>query len=244
MFREENMPQIKVILFDCMETLIDMTEIPGEKEYALWAYEGSGVEQYWQSPEGFVEQFRAVRKKLDETPPYHREYDITERFKRIIKLNKEENKEKEAELVRKLLINYWERYKAKCYVSEEVKYTLANLAAKYPLGVVSNFIVKQGVEELLKEWGIDQYFKFVVTSINLGWRKPHPRIYQAAFRKAGAQSREAVFIGDDYRNDYETPRLLGMKAILYDRYGKNPRIADRFTAFAQLPEKIFRLENH
>jgi len=49
------------IFFDCMETLIDMYDLPGEREYALWAYDGSGVEIYWNNAEKFISEFLSMR---------------------------------------------------------------------------------------------------------------------------------------------------------------------------------------
>jgi len=230
----------KLILFDWMETLIDLVEIPGEKEYALWAFQGSGVEKYWQGENHFINEFRTVRKILNEKLPYHKEYGIQERFNLIVEMNRVNYEEKEKkEIVSKLVTNYWHTYKNKCFVSDEVISILKDLYEKYSLGVVSNFIVEHGIEELIAELGIQKYFKCIVTSINTGWRKPYPRIYNEALRKAGFSRKEKViFIGDDYVNDYITPRKLGMKAFLYDRYERYLSLDDRFTSFFELPKII------
>ncbi|NLI91688.1 MAG: HAD family hydrolase [Peptococcaceae bacterium] len=230
----------KLLLFDCMETLIDMVEIPGEKEYALWAFEGSGVENCWQGQNHFREHYQATRKKLRETPPFDKEYSIYERFKMIVEITQGKDKDKKTEeIVTKLVSNYWAKYKAKCFVKNEVRDTLDKLSKQHDLGVVSNFIVEQGVEELLAEFGLQKYFRFVVTSVSQGWRKPHPLIYQAALSAAqAAASNHVIFIGDDYINDYITPRKLGMGSLLYDPTQKYLQINDRITSFIEIPEKI------
>lgn len=230
------MSDYKFILFDCMETLIDMVELPGEKEYALWALEGSGAEAYWQDSEEFVQDFVFMRTLLKERQPSYKEFDINERFQLIVERKLGSGKTREAApIVEQLVANYWRTYLKMCYLAEEVRETLAILAGKYRMGVVSNFIVPGGVEQILQMKSIHDCFQFVVTSVNEGWRKPHPQIYEAALQRAGvADRKEVLFIGDDLENDYLTPQKLGMTAILYDRNQKCPALKERFTSFRDL----------
>lgn len=234
---EEVMDIQEVIIFDCMETLIDMHELPGEREYAFWAYAGSGVEHYWEGFEEFYGSFQTMRKTLSERVPYHKEYDIRERFGFIIgeKIGTERIEETNL-VIGKLLKNFWVRYKDRCYVSSDVIHTLECISDKYRLGVISNFLVRDGVEELLKKNGIYNYFDFVVTSVNVGWRKPHPLIYSNSLEKAGASADRVLFIGDDYTNDFITPRQLGYQALLYDRNNNYPEIDSSFSYFKELPQ--------
>lgn len=229
----------KVIIFDCMETLIDMVELPGDKEYAFWAFEGSGVENYWEGFEEFHSSFQTMRSTLKERTPHHKEYDIRERYRFMIenKIGKDRIRETNT-MVEKLLSNYWSSYKKRCYVSLEVIDTLREIFTKYKLGVISNFLVKDGVEELLKTNGIESFFDFVITSVNEGWRKPHPNIYYSALEKAGVSAESVLFIGDDYINDFITPRQLGCQALLYDRNNAHPEIDLSFSHFEELPQLL------
>lgn len=232
------MSENKFILFDCMETLVDMVELPGEKEYALWALEGSGVETYWKDPEEFVRDFIVMRKGLKERQPYYQEFDIYERFQLVVekKIGKSEDMTK---IVQQLVTNYWQKYLKMCYVSEDVRVSLGILAERYKMGIVSNFIILGGVEQLLELQGIAHFFQFIVTSVKEGWRKPHPLIYATALKQLGAgNKKEVLFIGDDLENDYLTPHKLGIKAILYDRNDKYPMIKERFNSFMNLVDLV------
>ena len=222
-----------------METLIDMYELPGESEYALWAYQGSGVEHFWDNPGQFIEQFDKVHRMLKQKVPVHKEYDIEERFNLVIqeRLNNKNIKEYK-EIIIKLVANYWQKYKSMCYVSQEVVDTLGFLAEKNQMAIISNFIVKDGVEELLKINGLEKFFDIVVTSANEGWRKPHPYLYSKALSEAGATAAETIYIGDDYVNDYITPSRLGFKAFLYDRKNNYIHVKNRFTSMSSLKKII------
>lgn len=225
-----------VIFFDCMETLIDMHEIPGEREYALWAFEGSGVEGYWEGFREYFEDFRAVQRMLKESLPYDKEYDIKYRIGLVAqkKIGREKEKVTE-EIVARLVSNFWSKYKEKCYVSKEVAETLSFLAQKgYKMGVVSNFLFKGGVQEILNLHGLAKHFQFVVTSVDEGWRKPHPYLYEVALAKVGIEAEKAIFIGDDYLNDYITPQKIGFTTLFFDRGAGYPEVDKRFMNFKEL----------
>lgn len=231
----------KVILFDCMETLIELYELPGEKEYALWAYEDSGMEKTWNGFDEFLEHFCLIRRMLKEKYPHHKEYDIRQRYRLIIEEKMGREEQSISDILEKLIDNYWNRYKKNCFVKQDVVDVLGALAKIYRMGVVSNFIVIDGVEELLRDHRIDCFFDFVVTSVLEGWRKPHPVIYNAALKMAGVEAKNAIFIGDDFINDFLTPKKMGFKALLYDKKAIYPDIKERFTQFEDLPEQISRL---
>ncbi len=51
------MEKIEYLFFDCMETLVDMDNLPETKDYASWSYHGSGVEKYWDDFNHFCEHY-------------------------------------------------------------------------------------------------------------------------------------------------------------------------------------------
>lgn len=239
----------QIIFFDCMETLIDMEEIPGVREYALWAYAGSGVEAYWDSFQEYLEHYIAVRKQLQESPPFYKEYDLRERLSLVVErteANRRTSKDRQHaaanEIINSLLAAFWPKYKAQCFVSAEVETALSSFKSQgFTLGVVSNFLVKGGIQEILEEQGIAKYFDLVVSSVDVGWKKPHPRIYHIALAEVGVSAPAVIFVGDDYQNDYLTPQKMGFTPILFDRQSAHLQVAKRFSSFAELPGLIERL---
>ena len=53
----------------------------------------------------------------------------------------------------------------------------------------------------------------VVTSYDVGWRKPHRAMFERALELAGCAAQECVFIGDNERKDVEPALALGMTVI-------------------------------
>lgn len=58
------MAVFKYIFFDCMETLIDLHELPSRSDYARWAFQGSGVEGYWRDFEDFLMLYEASKADI------------------------------------------------------------------------------------------------------------------------------------------------------------------------------------
>jgi haloacid dehalogenase superfamily, subfamily IA, variant 1 with third motif having Dx(3-4)D or Dx(3-4)E len=231
------MKGIKYILFDCMETIVDLRQLPDLRDYACWGYSGSGVEELWKDFDEYFRFYLLARTDIGSRLHENQEYEMYERFFHIINLSFPDMPVSRMEqTARRLNDNYWKNYKEKCYIREDVLYGLERLSKKYKLGVVSNFMVKDGIEELLEINGVRGYFSFVTTSITEGWRKPHPVIYRTALDKFGAKPEETVFIGDDYVNDYVAPKELGMNPVYLDRFGRHTEIQNRVLDFYQLVE--------
>ncbi|NLP44512.1 MAG: HAD family hydrolase [Peptococcaceae bacterium] len=227
----------RFIFFDCMETLIDMTEIPDQRMYALWAFKESGVEKYWDSVEEFMADYLFMRKYLKHKEPFHKEYSLEERLKIVVerKLGSQDPAHNR-EIVNRLTSSFWNKYVERCYVDPEIKLALNYLQKKgYNMAVISNFLVVGGIQQLLALLNIDHYFQFVLTSVEEGWRKPHPNIYNSGLVRAQCNAQDVVFIGDDYKNDYLAPQELGFKAILYDKQKLYPD-AQRIVSFKEIED--------
>jgi putative hydrolase of the HAD superfamily len=227
---------IRLILFDCMETVVDVIKEPDFNDYAWWAYNGCGYENYWDGFESFCHEYSHAKKEIESTIKQYEEYNMVDRFKLMTK--RMDLREQTAQkIVTALSDNYWVNYKSNCYVDISVKSTLAELSKKYNCGIVSNFMVYGGIEELLYDHGVSQYFSFVVTSIKVGWRKPHPAIYDAAVELAQLPKNEVLFVGDNYQCDYKGPIEYGFNAIHLDKKDIG-KAETRITALRELTEVL------
>lgn len=82
------------------------------------------------------------------------------------------------------------------------------------LALVSNTHSAEMVRGHLAAMGIAEAFDAVVTSVEVGYRKPRPEIFTAALDALGAEARDTVFVGDSYDPDFLGPRRMGMDAYL------------------------------
>ena len=104
---------------------------------------------------------------------------------------------------------------------------LRSLAGHYRLAVVSNTHEPDLVPGHLAAMGVADLVDTVVTSVEVGVRKPHPAIYRAALDRLGIGPGEALFVGDNPVADYEGPTAAGMRAYLIDPAARHPVPADR-----------------
>ncbi len=58
------------------------------------------------------------------------------------------------------------------------------------------------------------------TAEEAGVSKPHPRFFQLALERVGAEASRSIVIGDRLDNDVEPAAAAGIRAVLLDRHGK------------------------
>ncbi len=66
-------------------------------------------------------------------------------------------------------------------------------------------------------FGIEDYFDFVLTSEEVGYEKPNPKIFYSALNKALLSPNEVLFIGDSLISDYHGAKNVGINPLLIDR---------------------------
>ena len=91
---------------------------------------------------------------------------------------------------------------------------LAQLKTRHRLAVVSDAQSVYGLPEL-RAVGLADYFEPIIISGDYGYRKPDPRLFQAALNEVQVRPDEAIFIGNDRVRDIQGARQLGMKTILF-----------------------------
>jgi putative hydrolase of the HAD superfamily len=82
----------------------------------------------------------------------------------------------------------------------------------YKIGVLSNTSYRGSVVKgLLEDVGFDHLIDVVVSSADVGYRKPHDNAYSAAVESLGAQRQDCFFAGDSEDKDFLGPRRFGMR---------------------------------
>jgi putative hydrolase of the HAD superfamily len=95
---------------------------------------------------------------------------------------------------------------------------LAQAKTRYRLAVVSDAQSAYGLPEL-RAAGLAAYFSSVIISGDYGYRKPDPRLFQAALTELQVRPEEAIFVGNDRFRDIFGARQVGMKTILFCPHG-------------------------
>jgi FMN phosphatase YigB (HAD superfamily) len=95
----------------------------------------------------------------------------------------------------------------------EVNRVLSVLSKRHSLAVIANQH-RNVRKHLEKTWGLAKYFKFMILSEEVGFRKPDREIFLLALDKARIDDpADAWMIGDRVDTDVGPSRTLGLKAI-------------------------------
>jgi len=80
------------------------------------------------------------------------------------------------------------------------------------LGIVAN-IWSGGMDPALEKLGLDGFFDATIASVDVGYQKPDPEIFQLAFRRLGLNAEEAIMVGDNPTSDIQGAHDLGMCTV-------------------------------
>lgn len=95
-----------------------------------------------------------------------------------------------------------------------VKEILEQLRPRYLMSAISDGQSAYAVPEL-HAVGLLDYFKPVIVSGDLGYRKPDTRIFESALSGMGLNPSETLFIGNDMYRDVFGAQQLGIKTIFF-----------------------------
>ena len=202
------MATIKGILFDAAGTLFHLTQTVGE-HYALVGREvGLQLEA-----RALDYAFRVAWKQMPPRPGTGapREDDDKGWWRELVNRVFEQVAPQTDELDRDNFFEVAYEHFAEPDVWQlfaETYDVLADLSARYPLAVISNFDGRLRV--ILEHLGISRYFKQVFISSEMGYDKPDPQIFRRAAELIQRQPPELLHVGDDPERDWQAARAAGM----------------------------------
>jgi len=125
----------------------------------------------------------------------------------------------EDQLVVKAVDAYFDPFIASLRVAPRAFITLSKIAKSLSIGLISNFSYRKAIREALRKLHLSRFLDVVVISDEVGWRKPHPKIFQIFLDELKLDPDEAVYVGDDLKYDIEGARAAGMKTVLVSGSG-------------------------
>lgn len=90
---------------------------------------------------------------------------------------------------------------------------LDTLKSRYRLGLLSNFTHAPAAMAVIHRHGLAPYFDVVVISGEVGYRKPHPLVFQVLVGRLGVAKEEIAFVGDDSEADVSGAQRAGLRPI-------------------------------
>ncbi len=239
---------IKALFFDLNGTVIDIrTDESGPDVYRtlsnLLDYQGVRL-----SPDEFRDAFwERNKKQRKSSPEFYPEFDAVGIFESILLDYGTEFTRRLPKTIQKTLplllaqaFRAATRFQLQLYPG--VTDILDMLGERYLLAAVSDGQSAWAIPEL-NSVGLSAYFKEVVVSSDLGYRKPDPRIFRIVLDKLNLTPEEVLFIGNDMYRDVCGAKRVGMKTIFFqsnqgDRKPRDEEPDYIIYDFRQLPEAV------
>jgi putative hydrolase of the HAD superfamily len=95
----------------------------------------------------------------------------------------------------------------------ETREMLTTLKRRYRLGLLSNFTHAPAAKDIVARLGLMPFLEVTLISGELGYRKPHPRVFRELGRQFALPRHQIAFIGDDLDADINGARQAGLQPI-------------------------------
>ena len=105
----------------------------------------------------------------------------------------------------------------------------------YRMIVISNWDLS--LHKTLRVFGLEPYFEFVLASMEEGVEKPDPRLFHIALERLGLSPEQVAHVGDNPLDDLQGAREVGMKAFLVDRT-RQDTVGSLLSGLDGLPEVL------
>jgi putative hydrolase of the HAD superfamily len=209
---------IKGIIFDIYGTLIDIQTDEGCEEIYraishFLTYHGIYMHR-WEVKDAYYKIMENQRKACLEK---HFEFDAVEVWREFLRQNSGGSalpsyRSKQLPLFLAEMYRGISRKRLQLY--PDVKTLLDELLPRFRIAAVSD-AQKIWLMPEMRAVGIESYFKPVIVSSDLGFRKPDRRIFEAALSGLRLEPKEVIFVGNDMYRDISGARQLGLNTIFF-----------------------------
>jgi putative hydrolase of the HAD superfamily len=218
--------EIRALLFDVNGTLIDIeTDERMEEAYRAIAhfltYQGIALHR------GEVRDlyFQIMKEQFAASKEIYPEFDVVAVWREVLRRHATEYTRSlgpEKLLQMPLFLAELQRgiSRKRLVAFPQTHEVLTQLKTNHRLAVVSDAQSAYGLSEL-RAVGLADYFAPIIISGDYGYRKPDPRLFQAALTGLQVRPEQAIFVGNDRFRDILAARRVGMKTILFCPHG-NP----------------------
>jgi len=112
-----------------------------------------------------------------------------------------------------IIESHWRPYVQDARARMGAKNLLNYLKSKgYKLGIVAN-IWSGGMNPALEKLGLDRFLDTMIASVDVGYQKPEPEIFQLALKRLELGVQETIMIGDNPSSDIQGAHNLGICTV-------------------------------
>lgn len=214
--RDGKFRNVEAVLFDYGNTLIEF----GRKQFdacndRIWSLMHARL--------GAADRahFDAIRQRdllapFVGDPPSYREHDLDELHRNTIRSLY--GVEAEDSLLRELKELRTRAFVEEVQPAEQMSETLEKIAARFRIGLVSNFPDGEAIRRSLDKLKITRFFETVVVSADGGYVKPHPAIFGEVADLMQLNPARTIFVGDNWLADIQGASRAGMSTVWTQQY--------------------------
>jgi len=216
------MDEIKAVLFDLGDTLLDFGKIHKTRMVLRGARSSHDYLRQLGQPVGsFAGYFLRylVRLRIRYYLSEYRGQDF-DSLALLQEAGRQDGLTCSREQWEEVIWHWYEPLSQLAEVERDLKEALAGLLAMgLKLGIVSNtFVNRAALERHLEQLGLRDFFSLRLYSYELGLRKPDLRIFRTAAEQIEEAPENILFVGDRIDKDIRPALTCGMKAALKDAY--------------------------
>lgn len=108
---------------------------------------------------------------------------------------------------------YFAAFSHFCFLLPGTLETLAVLKKSYRLGLLSNFTHGPAARGIIEGLGLSEFFEVVLISGELGFRKPHPLVFDRLMEHLRLPKDQILFVGDDPDADIAGAKHAGIQPV-------------------------------
>ena len=138
--------------------------------------------------------------------------------------------------------DYMRRYAAHWHFAEAARRAFDAVAARFPVGVLTNGFAEVQHAKLARFPEIRDRLATLVISEEVGFMKPHPKLFAHATAQAGVAPGEILYVGDSYHSDVRGSLAAGWQMAWYtEAAAPETNGHDRLFAFDAWPALLHHL---
>jgi putative hydrolase of the HAD superfamily len=211
-YKKKSMNTIKAIGFDLFNTLI--TADPEALSEAMQRLTGSLEKSGFQiEPDPFRKAYREaairfVTESKSNGKETHNRFWISAALTSL-----GQNIAPEDPPISRAVEAYFSAFFDYCRLIPKTIEMLEQLKGRYRLGLLSNFTHAPAVEGLLARLGLAPFFETVLVSGEIGYRKPHPLVFEMLVKNLGYEKHQILYVGDSLDPDVLGATQSGLRPV-------------------------------
>lgn len=143
------------------------------------------------------------------------------------------NVQVEDKLIDALAIDYIDYLPLNNHLFDGTYEILDYLYPNYKMHVITNGFSEVQLKKI-ENSGLFKYFNKIITSEDVGVKKPNPKIFQYALKQANAHPRESIMIGDNWEADIMGAKNVGLD-VIFCNFSSQP-VSENFKSVGNLNE--------